>query len=586
LRCFAVTVLVLALACAAQEDLVRPMVDEVVDEVEFVQATKDIKYKEEFTPNPIELEAPPKIGGNAATYRQQATNYRAAQDAADYSAMTHSETADGLTAAAEDAREAEKAEHMASLKAKVKREFNEAAADAADYRDKSQSDDLALATVKEQKIREAEEAKVVEEAEKTLAEEKHKLEVEKEAVRDKENLEVKAKHDAEFAGQTYKKSKDSAISDDNHLKEEVQELVKQQHYRQVARQAVVQAAEQDAQAARAKITAEASAVRKNVKVAAKKSVVEVQTSASALSCSDCTSLPTQYEEAGGTCADCATWASHGRCKDNMYRKFMGSYCAASCGCSLDSASMLLEEEVMPVTVAVSDEPATDFMEVSASLEGPVSATQLAAMKSQYQAMKAQYAKDKVASKQQETEKKAPPAQALPTAATTPPATPAATTPPATPAATTPTTMPLSQVTAAHELRQKTLAAQHREKAAASYRSAVAKQYQAMKAKFQADKVALAAEMGKKIPPQAAPTHLHHAAAAVPQRFAEAAFKPVKEGKAKADQAQTKMQTLAAKRDGVKKEYKAMEKKYKAIKAGPMAETALIEQDAEEAATGH
>merc|ERR1711959_112308 len=61
-------------------------------------------------------------------------------------------------------------------------------------------------------------------------------------------------------------------------------------------------------------------------------------------CSDCTTLPHIYIEAGGKCSDCAKWAAKGQCKQAEYAKFMGHYCAASCGCPHGGKKAAVETE--------------------------------------------------------------------------------------------------------------------------------------------------------------------------------------------------------------------------------------------------
>jgi len=109
----------------------------------------------------------------------------------------------------------------------------------------------------------------------------------------------------------------------------------------------------------------------------------------------------------------------------------------------------------------------------------------------------------------------------------------------------------------------------------------------MKAKFEADKAALAQRMAHKkasspqmvakSPPQDVVTQ--PAKSVVPQKIRAAAFASVKEVRMKADHAQTKMQKLAAKRNGVEKKYKAMQKEYAADKEENKALTeALLQED--------
>merc|ERR1711988_596834 len=208
-------------------------------------------YMEEFKVDPTDIPAPPEVAGSAAAYEQQATNYHAQEDAADYSAITHAEVAQGLADAAQDSKEAERAEQISAEKAKVETEFNVAAAKAATYKEKAHLDDLAILKVKQARITEQEQEKVVEEAKKTLEAEKAKLRMDHQMTLNKESAEEHAKYAAEWAGEQYTQAKSTAIADDNRLKEEEHETMQEQHYREVARAAVVAEAEREAAQAQA-----------------------------------------------------------------------------------------------------------------------------------------------------------------------------------------------------------------------------------------------------------------------------------------------------------------------------------------------
>jgi len=303
------------------------------------------RYIEEYRVNPTEIPAPPEVAGSAQAYEQQATNYHAQEDAADYSAITHAEVAQGLADAAQDSKEAERAEEISAEKAKVETEFNVAAAKAAVYKEKAHEDDEAILHVKQARITEAEQAKVVEEAKKTLAAEEAKLKMDHQMVLNKESEEQHAKYSAEWAGEQYTQAKSTAIADDNRLKEEEHETMQEQHYREVARAAVVAEAEREAAQAQA---AAAAATPKPavINVAPAQTVIDNTTVVNVttvpvgtVTCSDCTTLPPEYANQGGSCSDCPTWAAEGQCTKPTFRTFMNHYCAASCNCSQPAAAV-------------------------------------------------------------------------------------------------------------------------------------------------------------------------------------------------------------------------------------------------------
>jgi hypothetical protein len=303
------------------------------------------RYIEEYRVNPTEIPAPPEVAGSAQAYEQQATNYHAQEDAADYSAITHAEVAQGLADAAQDSKEAERAEEISAEKAKVETEFNVAAAKAAVYKEKAHEDDEAILHVKQARITEAEQAKVVEEAKKTLAAEEAKLKMDHQMVLNKESEEQHAKYSAEWAGEQYTQAKSAAIADDNRLKEEEHETMQEQHYREVARAAVVAEAEREAAQAQA---AAAAATPKPavINVAPAQTVIDNTTVVNVttvpvgtVTCSDCTTLPPEYANQGGSCSDCPTWAAEGQCTKPTFQTFMNHYCAASCNCSQPAAAV-------------------------------------------------------------------------------------------------------------------------------------------------------------------------------------------------------------------------------------------------------
>merc|ERR1711998_580781 len=67
-------------------------------------------------------------------------------------------------------------------------------------------------------------------------------------------------------------------------------------------------------------------------------------------CSDCTTLPQIYIQAGGKCSDCPTWAKAGQCTEAQYSKFMKHYCAKSCGCPKTVPETSAVQMSMPVEV--------------------------------------------------------------------------------------------------------------------------------------------------------------------------------------------------------------------------------------------
>jgi len=138
-------------------------------------------------------------------------------------------------------------------------------------------------------------------------------------------IEEDARYKAEYSGQLYEAAKAKAIGEDNALQEELHETAQKEHYRQVALKAVREAAAKDL--ARTK---EEALLHHSKKAAI--GAPSATTPAAKATCSDCTTLPHIYVEAGGKCSDCAKWAEKGECHQGEYKKFMSHYCAASCGC--------------------------------------------------------------------------------------------------------------------------------------------------------------------------------------------------------------------------------------------------------------
>merc|ERR1711970_1311109 len=176
-------------------------------------------------------------------YLSRAATLKAGEDAASFSAITHAEVSQGLVDAAQDSKQAERAEEIAAQKAKVNMEFNMAAAKGGVYKQKSEADDQAIVKVKQARL---EEEDAAEEALKLAKNKEKKAELH---VSDMENLERRAKYAAEFAGQQYEGAKARAVADDNAVKEQEHEATQEQRFRQVARAAVVKEAQEEAKRA-------------------------------------------------------------------------------------------------------------------------------------------------------------------------------------------------------------------------------------------------------------------------------------------------------------------------------------------------
>merc|ERR1712188_219565 len=321
------------------------------------------RYHEEFQKVDRNLVAAPDIPAPPSAYLNKAAAIKAAQDAASFSAITHAEVSQGLVDAAQDSKQAERAEEIAAQKAKVNVEFNMAAAKGGVYKQKSQADDQAIVQVKQARLAEEETAKETQAAEEALKQAKLKEKRAEMNVSDKENLERRAKYAAEFAGQQYEDAKAKAVADDNAVKEQEHEATQEQRFRQVARAAVVKEAQEEAKRAAHSLKTKTSppppppakvVVTPNKKGHShiQKVTTHVKTTiipAKTKSCSDCTKLPAEYAKQGGTCSDCSTWAANGQCTNKSFKDFMVAYCAASCNCpeSAGSKEVLLQLPSMP-----------------------------------------------------------------------------------------------------------------------------------------------------------------------------------------------------------------------------------------------
>merc|ERR1711998_43729 len=254
-------------------------------------------FKYEFQPNPTQLAAPPNVAGRQADYEAMASNFHDSQISGEQQAIVNAEQSAGLGFASHDSVLQEHEQRLAAKKQEVEKDMNLAAAEAAHFKEASKSHDEAALNVKKSQEEEKAQERVVEEAKKTLEAEEKKLREAKLYVSKMIQIEEDARYKAE-------------------------------HSRQVALKAVKEAAARDL--ARTK---EEALIHH-----AKKAAIGVPTGSAAGSakspkkCSDCTSLPHIYVEAGGKCADCSKWAAKGECKQAEYKKFMTHYCAESCGC--------------------------------------------------------------------------------------------------------------------------------------------------------------------------------------------------------------------------------------------------------------
>jgi len=310
------------------------------------------RYHQEFLKSPGNIAAAPNIAAPPSAYLNKAAAIKAAQDAASFSAITHAEVSQGLVDAAQDSKQAERAEEIAAQKAKVNMEFNMAAAKGGVYKQKSEADDQAIVKVKQARLEEEEAAKERRAAEEALKLAKNKEKKAELHVSDMENLERRAKYAAEFAGQQYEGAKARAVADDNAVKEQEHEATQEQKFRQVARAAVVKEAQKEARhAAHALRTPPPPApVQKVVVTPNKKGKSHIQKvtthvkttviPAKTKHCSDCTTLPEEYSKQGGTCGDCSTWAANGQCTNKSFKDFMLTYCAASCDCKTPNSALI------------------------------------------------------------------------------------------------------------------------------------------------------------------------------------------------------------------------------------------------------
>merc|ERR1711998_24242 len=298
--------------------------------IECASVNPDAKpgFEYEFQPKPTTLSAPPNVAGREADYQAMAANFHDSQVSGEQQAIVNAEQSAGLGFASHDQALQEHEQRLAAKKQEVEKDMNLAAAQAAHFKEETKAHDEAALNVKKSQEEEAAQERVVEEAKKTLEAEEKKLREAKLYVSKMIQIEEDARYKAEYSGQLYEAAKAKAIGEDNALQEELHETAQKEHYRQVALKAVKEAAARDL--ARTK---EEALIHH-----AKKAAIGVPTGSAAGSakspkkCSDCTSLPHIYVEAGGKCADCSKWAAKGECKQAEYKKFMTHYCAESCGC--------------------------------------------------------------------------------------------------------------------------------------------------------------------------------------------------------------------------------------------------------------
>jgi len=325
----------------------------------------ETRYTMDFVPHPTHLDAPPSISAPSAAYLNRAATLKAGQDAASFSAITHAEVSQGLVDAAQDSKQAERAEEIAAEKAKVEVQFNTAAAKGAIYKKKAQVDDQAIVQVKQATLQAEEAAKEEKEAEEALKRAKEKKKHAETVVSNKQEIERRAKYAAEFAGQQYEQVKAAAIASDNQLKEREHEAAQEQKFREVARAAVVAEAQKEA-AADARLVHDHKSphisktviVTPSAKGSAKihtktTSTTTTVTPASTKSCSNCQTLPEEYKKLGGTCEDCESWAAEGQCTEEKFKSFMKKFCAASCHCPDEEAALVqVDEELMMPTSTI------------------------------------------------------------------------------------------------------------------------------------------------------------------------------------------------------------------------------------------
>jgi len=325
----------------------------------------ETRYTMDFVPHPTHLDAPPSISAPPAAYLNRAATLKAGQDAASLSAITHAEVSQGLVDAAQDSKQAERAEEIAAAKAKVEVQFNTAAAKGAIYRKKAQIDDQAILAVKTATLQAEEASKEEKVAEEALKRAKEKKKHAETVVSNKQEIERRAKYAAEFAGQQYEQVKAAATASDNALKEREREAAQEQKFREVARAAVVKEAQKEAAAAAALVHAHKSpkvvtktvvvtpSAKGNAKiVTTEHTKTSTVTQATAVSCSDCTVLEEKYKKLGGSCSDCQQWAKDNQCKHKTYGDFMSKFCAGSCAavggvpCPKEAALIQVDSDMM------------------------------------------------------------------------------------------------------------------------------------------------------------------------------------------------------------------------------------------------
>merc|ERR1712159_949191 len=281
-------------------------------------------FKYEFKPNPTTLPQPPNVAGRKDDYEAMAANFHASQVAGEQQAIVNAEQSAGLGFASHDQALAEHEQRLAAKKQEVEKDMNLAAAEAAAFKSASAAHDKAALDVKKAQEEEKAQENVVEEAKKTLEAEEKKLREAKRYVSKMVQIEEDARYKAEYTGPLYEAAKAKAIGEDNALQEELHETAQKENYRQIALKAVKDAAAKDL-----------ARTKEEALEHHKKAAHEVATGSAAgakKECKDCTTLPHIYIEAGGKCSDCAKWAAKGQCEQAEYKKFMGHYCAASCGC--------------------------------------------------------------------------------------------------------------------------------------------------------------------------------------------------------------------------------------------------------------
>jgi len=269
-----------------------------------------------------------------------ASNFHDSEVQGEQQAIVNAEQSAGLGFASHDQALQEHEQRLAAKKQEVEKDMNLAAAQAAHFKEATKAHDESALNVKKSQEEEAAQERVVEEAKKTLEAEEKKLREAKLYVSKMIQIEEDARYKAEYAGQLYEAAKAKAIGEDNALQEELHETAQKEHYRQIALKAVKDAAARDL--ARTKEEA--------LLHHAKKAAIDVPKktgsgSTPSTSCSDCTTLPHIYVEAGGKCADCSKWAAKGECHQAEYKKFMSHYCAASCGCPAGGAIAPETEEM-------------------------------------------------------------------------------------------------------------------------------------------------------------------------------------------------------------------------------------------------